>query len=393
MKRLAGTCEIHDQEALLQRSRCWLDWDLQEFAVEVRSTGKMSGTESFDPSNIKFLNAEFPSQSGCLKAASIPVSFRRNDPSMGAMSISDTVLARTIESVDLAIKWRFVCNEPIQLLSETVADEVIFSCKTKSTPCWIQLFDGYQVHPADFGLAAKNVLTFEDKNTFALGLALGSPLSVFMRQKGHEVTLYLNSVPIAARERPLFDRTKGNGFLDLEKYANGFAEVYRAAMDYQNQQADGGEQFRFATDAFLRARISNAGYVVQMLTAFQFLEWLNPDDKIKSAKSLESLLGVEEPVAEALKRLRNAYMHNQKRDGKTRERTDLLLETDKACDALVEVGYVPQVASQSARTRNLYNYVISLMQVHLLRHIGANVEPCPMIPGHGVFDLKSPQYV
>lgn len=393
MERLAGTCEIHRDGVFVQRSRCWFEWKHNVFVVEVRECKDLKGRDAFDRANLDFRNAEFLSSTGLLQAELVPVSFRTSDPFISGLNGADSTLAQTIGCVEATTKWPFVCNETIILRSAIKANETIFSRKTKPIPHWFELFDGSEVHLAEYGLTVRGPKILGEKNEFALGLALGCPLTVFVRQMDHEITLNLNEVPEAVRERPLFDRTKGNGFLDIERYAEGFVEVYRAAMVYQDQEADGGAQLRFATDAFLKARVSDAGYIAQMLTAFQLLEWLNHDNKIKSAGHLEELLGIEQPIAQALSNLRNAYMHNQKRDGRTRAHTDLLTETDKACDALVEVGFLQNDAPQSTRTVNLYNYILSLMQMHLLERIGANVEPCPFIPGHGVFDPKRPQIV
>lgn len=376
---LIGACDIYVDEAFIERRRCWLDWSEGEFVVETSVTQRPTSEPQLDSSNLSFRNLVFLSQNGELTADKLQVSFAKYIPSLGGRHVEDCLVGRHLDLVQLSPRWRFVCNTPISLQSSEVSREILFRPGGKKSLHWIDLACGASVQRTDFGICVRNHNTFEEENIQALSLAVGCPLSEFLRQEGNAFRINLNHADQPGDARPLFDHSQ-NGFSKIEKWWEGVAEVYRAALEFQKKESDGGKQFRLAVQAFLEARSYPAGYTLKILAAMQFLEWLDGRRTIEYGQ-LARTLGISREVARAVADLRNGFSHNH-------THKTLIEVADEAYKKLLKAGVFPKEKSTDEQHQYLLNFVLSLVGKLLLERIGADVKPVNYIPGFGVFNAE-----
>lgn len=378
-EHLIGSCDIYVDTAFVERRRCWLDWSAGQFVVETSVTQRATSEPQLDASNFSFRNLVFTSQTGELTADELPISFATRIPSLGGMSVEDCLIGRHLEFLQLSPRWFFVCNAPVALQSNEDAREILLRPGGKKSLRWTELICGALVQGTDFGICVRNHKTFEEANIQALSLAVGCPLNEFVRQEGQALRIQLNHTDLPGDQRPLFEHSQ-NGFSKIEKWWEGVAEVYRAALTFQQEQKDGGKQFRLAIQAFLEARSYPAGFALKVLAAMQFLEWLDERRTIEFGQ-LAKHLKIPRDVAEVIKDLRNAFSHNHNQG-------TLVQAADSAGEKLEEIGVWQATTDESVRHEKLLNFVMSLVGKLLLERIGASVEPVNFIPGFGVFNLE-----
>jgi len=371
--RLVGSCDVFVADVFVARRRCWLDWSAEEFAVEIGTLDQCTGTAEPSNESLSFRKLVFPSQVGDLTADTIPFAFVKYAPSSGSSSVEDTLIGRSLDQVQLTATWRFVCNTPIQLYSEQKANEVLLR---PGIPTWrpVQLACGGTLIGTKYGVSVHECPDFGPPNVTALGLALGCPVQEFARQEGNDICLVLNHWHQSGKPVPFFDASN-NGHSDLEQKWDSIAEVYRAALDFQNNQADSGSSFRLAVVAFAEARSLPVGYTLKMLAAMHFLEWLDGETRM-DWRVLVREFNLSEPVARAIMILRNEISHNH---------VDTQVAVDRACVKFRAAGIDLAGYGPGGESVGLYNYLYSLTGKLLLERIGADVSPVRHLPGYGEF--------
>lgn len=371
---LDGRCDLYVDGNFVATCRCSLDFDAQEFLLE-HPTEK---TIKYDADSVSIRNATFVTQTGLIAAQEVITSFAVYSPTFGGSNISDSALSRTFDAVRLAPVWRFICNEEIVLKAEREGFETYLRPGCDFFP--IDLSDDVVLKGSKKGISFLSEQDFDNQKRIALELALGGPIKIFARQVGCNLSIRLNEWCSSSKFRSFFDRSK-HGVRDRDKEAAGFQEIYRKALIYQAAQADGGENFRYAVEAFIKTRSSDSGFVVQMLGAVQMLEWLDRETTIKHQKLAERF-GISEAIAKAIMVLRNEFFHNPKDET---SRKNLLVSVRKAGEVFQANGLDVDSLGNGNRDTAVLNYVVSLAGCLLMREIAADVTPTLFIPGHGEF--------
>ena len=374
--RLIGSCDVFVSDEFVERSRCWVDWSTEEFAVQIGAFDQLKGVPIPSSENLSFRNLVFPSQTGELTAEALHFAFVKFEPSSGGWSVDDTHLGRSFDQISLAPTWRFICNEPICFQSEHSVNEVLLrpgNDLRRSFP----LACGGKLISTEYGVCVKDCPEFGSANIQALSLAFGYPLREFARHDGNTFSIVLNHAEPPGKFTPFFEATN-NGYVDHDKQSAGVAEVYRAALSFQQSLSDGGESFRMAVAAFSEARSYPVGYTLKMLAAMHLLEWLD-DRGTMEFNQFAKKFGVSRPIAKAVTCLRNEFSHN---------RNDLSQAADHACDLLEDAGVELQGTTGSDdRHIELLSFVLSLTGKLLVERLGADVVPVRYLPGFGAFDL------
>ena len=371
---LDGSCDLYIGGKYVSRCRCSLDFDDGKFCLE----HPIQSVPEYDDTLISIINAEFVTQTGVIKADEINVSFAVNSPTGRGFSVYDSMLNRTFDAIRLAPIWRFVCNGEIGFQTQQEVFETF-------------LRPGYDIHPVNLDSdivlkgSAKGVnfispREFDPLTRISLELALGGPIKIFAKQAGNDLFVRLNEWRADTKFRNFFDASE-KGFLSLDKQAAGIKEIFHKAVAYQERQPDKGDNFRFAVEAFVRARSTNSGFIVQMLAALQLFEWLDQEKTINH-KKMARLFGIQEDVSKAIMLMRNEVFHNTKDET---SRVNLLVSVQKAGEAFQSCGIKIEVLGRGSRDTAVLNYVVSLAGYLLMREIGADVVPTFFIPGHGEF--------
>ena len=371
---LDGSCDLYIDGNFVATCRCSLDFDAEEFLLEDAT----KETLKYDANSISIRNTYFVTQTGRITAEEVITSFAVYSPTFGGGDIRDSALNRTFDAVRLAPIWRFVCNGEIVFKTEKEAYETYLRPGCDIFP--VELSDDVVLKGSKNGINFLSEQDFDNSNQLALELALGGPVNIFARQAEYDLSIRLNEWCSNFKFRALFDRSE-NGIRDRDQEAAGLKEIYKKALRYQAAQADGGENFRYAVEAFIKSRSSDSGFIVQMLGAVQMLEWLDKEKTIKHQK-MASRFGIPVGIAKAIMLLRNDLFHNPQN---TSSKINLLESVRKAGGALKEAGVDIDLFGHGKPDTAVLNYVISLAGYLLLKEIEADVVPTFFIPGHGAF--------
>ncbi|MEX0969685.1 MAG: hypothetical protein WD046_04465 [Paracoccaceae bacterium] len=372
--QLVGSVDVCMEETALTRSRCWLDLEFSTFGVQI--PGDVGS--ALDHEKLRFRNLVFPSQLGELTADEVDFTYVRSSPTFGGASADDTTIGRALDMVKLEPIWTFICNKPIVLKTLRCGHEVFFRPARKSYLS-VKLACGGRLVGSKFGICIADSPDFGAANHTSLELALGCSLSECARLEETTLQLRLNEWRSAGAARPFYDASN-DGFLDIRKDEAAIAEIYRAALEFQNTQPDGGRAFQFALEAFLECRTRSTGYVLRLLATMHMLEWLDGEATL-SIKSLTEGLRIPSEAAKPIMILRNEVSHNHHSLSK---RTDLLTAVEKAVAEIDQHVDLESIGGVSG-SAGLLNYLISLTGHALLKRIGADVEPVNFIPGYGRF--------
>lgn len=371
---LDGSCDLYVGENFVSRCRCSLDFDDGKFCLEHPNQGILE----YDETIISIRNCEFVTQTGVIKSDEINISFAINSPTRRGYSIYDSVLNQTFDAIRLAPIWRFVCNDGIRFQTQEQGYETYLRPGCDIHP--IELESDIVLKGSAKGINFISRREFDSLTRISLEMALGGPIKIFAKQDGQDLLIRLNEWCADTKFRTFFDASE-DGFLKLDKQAEGIKEIFQKTGAYQKCQPDKGENFRFAVEAFVKARSTNSGFIVQMLAALQLLEWLDQEKTINH-KKMADLFGIREDVSRAIMLMRNEVFHNPKDET---SRVNLLISVQRAGVAFQECGIDVDVLGKGNRDTAVLNYVVSLAGYLLLREIGADVVPTFFIPGHGEF--------
>ena len=371
---LDGSCDLYVDGYFASRCRCALDFDEGEFCLEHPNKGVLV----YDETVISIRNAEFVTQTGVIKADEINISFAVNSLTGRGNSIYDSVLNQTFDAIRFAPIWRFVCNGEIGFQTQEQGYETYLRPGCDIHP--IELESNIVLKGSTKGINFISRREFDSSTRISLELALGGPIKIFAKQADQDLLIRLNEWRADTKFRTFFDASE-NGFFNRDKQAEGIKEIFQKTVAYQQRQPDKGENFRFAVEAFVKARSANSGFIVQMLATLQLLEWLDHEKTINHKKMAE-LFGIREDVSKAIMIIRNEFFHNP-RDATSR--VNLLKTVRKAGEAFENCGFDVERLGKGNRDTAVLNYVVSLAGYLLLKEIGADVVPTFYIPGHGEF--------
>jgi len=375
---LAGECDVHLNGHLEGRVRCWLNFEGESFDAEFPMDLARRADEDTN-TILTFHNAEFRSALGLLTASEIPISYAHYRGLWAARRNSDALIDFLLDRAKPDPVWRFVCNQPL-VLSSPVSDHLTLLQPGNSLARPTVLHDGLRLVGNKHGITVLGTGELCNAQHLALELAIGCPMKVFARLIENQLTIVLQHSQVSGKHRQLFFCATDTGHLDYERQPTDIAEVYRAALTFQQSQPDGGQAFRFAVQAFLEVRSRDLSFPLKALGLFQCLEWL--DGRPTMHHHGLARLGLRDPLARALAQLRHDFSHNNP------ERPDLL-ESVETCCAAFEGSGVDLLAFGAGTNRHygLLSFIQSFVGFLLLRKIEADVVPVNSANDLRTFDI------
>lgn len=370
-----GSCDLYLDDRMLEKCRFSLEFDRGHLRVE-DPTGQSTRA---DPSQISLRNVVIVTQIGVLSSKQITPSFAVFKPQFGGASSDDTFMNRALDIVSLAPVWRFVCNDELVFDASNENSEVYLRPGVEIRP--ISLSSNITLQGCVHGISWCSSEEFADAQKVALEIALGGPIRIFAKQNGKKMSLRLNEWQTQTNFRALFEVTK-DGWLSHDLKAEGMKEVFCKVIEYQENQADGGENFRYAVEAFINSRSSSGSFVIQLIGALQLLEWIDKEVTLNH-KVFSEKFAISIDLAKAIMILRNEFFHNPC-DGTSR--INLLKSVQKAGCAFESSGLDIRRLGDGNVERAVLNYVVSLAGYLLIREVSADVTPVKFIPGHGAFE-------
>ena len=362
---LAGECDVSADGHDVERVRCWLNVKEGTFDVEMPTLlATHCQKNDFLP---KIANVRFMTSVGPLIADQIVVAFAQHMGMRPAWSRNDLEVDFILDNAKAKPQWRFVCNEPLKFHAP-VEGACITLHPGIEAPMESKLICGAQLRLTKSEVRVLGSNDFSEQKLASLSLSIGARLGYRYRHLDSEFCFYLQKQKTELRPRPLFYCANESGYINYESRTTGIAEVYRAALDYQNSQGDGGKAFRIAMQAFLDANARDLSFLLGALASFHCMEFFVSGATFNK-QSVHRSLGLRLNLAEALSDLRNDIVHNN-------VKPDLHGSIIKCCKSFEESGVdLIAFSDGGGREYGLLSFLRSLAGHLILKKIGANVVP------------------
>lgn len=361
---LAGECDVSADGHAIERVRCWLN--IRQGTFDVEMPVELAGDCHERSILPRIENARFATSAGPLTAKKVVVAFAQHMGLRPAWSSNDLELDFLLDNAKQKPQWRFICNEPVKFHAPISGNCIEFFPGIDS-PIAPLLSCGSQMYSTKAKTWINNSKDFSDKNIFALSLSVGGKLSFKYHHLMDEFCVFLQRQETISRPRPLFYCVSDSGHVDYQARAEGIAEVYRAALEYQISQSDGGKAFRLAVQAFIDANSRDLSFLLGALASFHCIEFFIPGATFN--KQSVQHLGLNLKISEALCNLRNDIVHNNLKP-------DLHSSIMQCCDKFEKCGVdLVKFGDGARREYGLLSFLRSLAGCLILQKICANVVP------------------